>query len=41
MVAVGLAIGEVDELHLARSRSTPGRRFIFLVFVGSIAAFTA
>ena len=42
MVVVGLAVGEAGEVApRPRSRSTPAAAFVFLVFVGSIAAFTA
>ena len=41
MVAVGLAVGEAASCTSARSRSTAWAAFVFLVFVGSIAAFTA
>jgi drug/metabolite transporter (DMT)-like permease len=41
MVAVGLAIGEAAELHLDEIGADSWAAFIFLVFIGSIAAFTA
>jgi drug/metabolite transporter (DMT)-like permease len=41
MVAVGLAIGEAAELHLGEVGTDSWAAFVFLVFVGSIAAFTA
>ena len=41
MVAVGLAIGELDDVHLGEIGADSWSAFIFLVFVGSIAAFTA
>ena len=41
MVAVGLAIGELDDVHLGEIGADSWAAFIFLVFVGSIAAFTA
>jgi drug/metabolite transporter (DMT)-like permease len=41
MVAVGLAVGEGDELHLAEISLDAAAAFVFLVFVGSLAAFTA
>jgi drug/metabolite transporter (DMT)-like permease len=41
MVAVGLAIGEAAELHLDDIGADSWAAFIFLVFIGSIAAFTA
>ena len=41
MVAVGLAIGEADELHLGDVGADSWVAFAFLVFIGSIAAFTA
>ena len=41
MVAVGLAIGEAAELHLDDVGADSWVAFAFLVFIGSIAAFTA
>ncbi len=41
MVAVGLAVGEANELHLAEIALDSAAAFVFLVFVGSVAAFTA
>jgi len=41
MVAVGLAIGEAAELHLGDVGADSWVAFAFLVFIGSIAAFTA
>jgi drug/metabolite transporter (DMT)-like permease len=41
MVVVGVAVGEVAKLHLADIGADSWTAFIFLVFVGSIAAFTA
>ena len=41
MVAVGLAIGEAAELHLRDVGADSWVAFAFLVFIGSIAAFTA
>jgi drug/metabolite transporter (DMT)-like permease len=41
MVAVGIALGELDDLHLADTGADSWAAFAFLVFVGSIAAFTA
>jgi drug/metabolite transporter (DMT)-like permease len=41
MVAVGLAVGEAGELHLAEISLDAAAAFVFLVFVGSLAAFTA
>ena len=41
MVAVGLLAGEAGELHLAEISIDSAAAFVFLVFVGSLAAFTA
>jgi drug/metabolite transporter (DMT)-like permease len=41
MVVVGVAVGEVAELHLADVGTDSWAAFVFLVFIGSIAAFTA
>jgi drug/metabolite transporter (DMT)-like permease len=41
MTAVGLAVGEAGELQLAEISLDSALAFVFLVFVGSIAAFTA
>ena len=41
MVVVGLAIGEAGDLELADISADSWAAFIFLVFIGSIAAFTA
>ena len=41
MVVVGLAVGEAGELHFADISLDSAAAFVFLVFVGSIAAFTA
>ena len=41
MVVVGVAIGELGDLHLAEIGADSWAAFVFLVFVGSIAAFTA
>ena len=41
MVVVGLALGELATCSWPRSAPTRGLAFVFLVFVGSIAAFTA
>ncbi len=41
MVAVGLAVGEAGELHIADIALDSAAAFVFLVFVGSVAAFTA
>jgi drug/metabolite transporter (DMT)-like permease len=41
MVVVGLAVGEAGELHFAEISFDSAAAFVFLVFVGSIAAFTA
>jgi drug/metabolite transporter (DMT)-like permease len=41
MVVVGLAVGEAAELHFGEISFDSAAAFVFLVFVGSIAAFTA
>ena len=41
MALVGLAAGEGNDLHLAEISLDSAAAFVFLVFVGSIAAFTA
>ena len=41
MVVVGAAVGELGELHLEAISADSWAAFIFLVFIGSIAAFTA
>ena len=41
MVVVGLGVGEGGELHLAEISLDSAAAFVFLVFVGSLAAFTA
>ena len=41
MVVVGLAIGEAGEVHLGQVSLDSAAAFVFLIFVGSIAAFTA
>jgi drug/metabolite transporter (DMT)-like permease len=41
MTAVGLAVGEADEVHLGQISTDSAAAFVFLIFVGSIAAFTA
>jgi drug/metabolite transporter (DMT)-like permease len=41
MIVVGLALGEGGELELAEISLDSAAAFVFLVFVGSIAAFTA
>jgi drug/metabolite transporter (DMT)-like permease len=41
MVVVGLAVGEAGELHFAEISLDSAASFVFLIFVGSIAAFTA
>ena len=41
MVVVGLAIGETGELDFAEISIDSAAAFVFLVFIGSIAAFTA
>jgi drug/metabolite transporter (DMT)-like permease len=41
MVCVGLAVGEAGELHLAEVSLDSASAFVFLILVGSIAAFTA
>jgi drug/metabolite transporter (DMT)-like permease len=41
MAGVGLAAGEAGELHLAEVSLDSALAFLFLIFVGSIAAFTA
>ena len=41
MVVVGLAVGEAGEVHLAEISLDSAAAFVFLIFVGSIAAFTA
>jgi drug/metabolite transporter (DMT)-like permease len=41
MVVVGLAVGEAGELHFADISLDSAAAFVFLVFIGSIAAFTA
>ena len=41
MTAVGLAAGEAGDLHLAEISLDSAAAFVFLIFVGSIAAFTA
>jgi drug/metabolite transporter (DMT)-like permease len=41
MVVVGLAVGEASELELADISLDAWAAFVFLVFIGSIAAFTA
>jgi drug/metabolite transporter (DMT)-like permease len=41
MVVVGLAVGEASELHFGEISLDSAAAFVFLVFVGSIAAFTA
>jgi drug/metabolite transporter (DMT)-like permease len=41
MVAVGVAVGELGELDIAEISADAWAAFIFLVFIGSIAAFTA
>ena len=41
MVVVGLALGEAGELELGEISLDSWAAFVFLVFVGSIAAFTA
>jgi len=41
MVVVGLAIGEAAELEFSEIGADSWAAFIFLVFIGSIAAFTA
>jgi drug/metabolite transporter (DMT)-like permease len=41
MVLVGLAVGEAGELRLADVSLDSAAAFVFLIFVGSIAAFTA
>ena len=41
MVVVGMALGEVGELHMDEISLDAWAAFVFLVFVGSIAAFTA
>ncbi len=41
MVVVGLAIGEAAEVELAEISLDSWMAFVFLVFIGSIAAFTA
>ena len=41
MVVVGLALGEVGQVHLEDISADSWAAFIFLVFIGSIAAFTA
>ena len=41
MVVVGLAVGEAGELAARRDLADSWAAFVFLVFIGSIAAFTA
>jgi drug/metabolite transporter (DMT)-like permease len=41
MVVVGLAVGEAGDVHLKDISADSWAAFIFLVFIGSIAAFTA
>lgn len=41
MAAVGLAAGEGNDLHLAEISLDAAASFFFLIFIGSIAAFTA
>jgi drug/metabolite transporter (DMT)-like permease len=41
MTAVGLSAGEAGELHLAEISLDSAAAFLFLIFIGSIAAFTA
>ncbi len=41
MIAVGIAVGEGGELQLAEVSLDSAASFVFLVFVGSLAAFTA
>jgi drug/metabolite transporter (DMT)-like permease len=41
MVAVGAAVGELGEVHFGAISADAWAAFIFLVFIGSIAAFTA
>jgi drug/metabolite transporter (DMT)-like permease len=41
MVVVGLGVGEGSELHLADISLASASAFLFLIFIGSIAAFTA
>ena len=41
MVVVGLAVGETGDLHFAEISLDSAAAFVFLVFIGSIAAFTA
>jgi drug/metabolite transporter (DMT)-like permease len=41
MALVGLAVGEANDLHFAEISLDSAAAFVFLVFVGSIAAFTA
>jgi len=41
MVVVGIAVGEVEELHFGDVGADSWVAFAFLVFIGSIAAFTA
>ena len=41
MVVVGLAVGEAGDVHFADISLDSAAAFVFLVFVGSIAAFTA
>lgn len=41
MIVVGIALGELGDLHLADVGADSWAAFAFLVFIGSIAAFTA
>jgi drug/metabolite transporter (DMT)-like permease len=41
MVVVGLVVGEAADIHLGETGADSWAAFIFLVFIGSIAAFTA